>query len=195
MSLRVNNKLWLISDTHFGHKNIIKFQQRPESHEVIMLSNWLWRIGENDQVLHLGDVFMGKQGNPKRWAAVLSRMPGEKFVMMGNHDKSTGLLKQAGFEIIDPFFASRRDGVTVAFTHRPITDYWPHLGLTEAELHPNLRDEIGLWENWDVNIHGHVHGTPEYWKNGGYDLDKKYINVSVEVTGLAPVQLGNIFPF
>jgi len=57
--LKITNKTWLISDTHFGHKNIVQYQQRPESHEVIMLSEWIDAVGEHDDILHLGDVFMG----------------------------------------------------------------------------------------------------------------------------------------
>ena len=60
MPIRVSNALWVWSDTHFGHKNIIKFQQRPETHEVIMLDNWIKRVPEDAQILHLGDVFLGK---------------------------------------------------------------------------------------------------------------------------------------
>lgn len=178
--MRVSNKTWLISDTHFGHKNIVKFQQRPESHEVIMLSEWIKYVGEQETILHLGDVFMGKQGNPERWARVISRLPGRKFLILGNHDKAPkSLYELAGFIIIPEFQVGR-----VVFTHRPITknDTW---ALTAPE--------------WDTNIHGHIHGNtlrenpadPE----DKYVLDDKtYINMSVEVRDFKPVQLGNVCP-
>lgn len=180
--LRVRNGLWVISDTHFGHKNIIQFQQRPESHEVIMLSHWIDRVGEHDQLLHLGDVFMGKQGNPWRWAKVLSRMPGEKFLIKGNHDKAKdSLYAEAGFTIVPPFVHER-----IAFTHEPIGTLW----------NPG---DFPL-DSWDVNVHGHIHRgkmgdkiAAAAERHDGSPFDgKTYINVSVEETGLAPVQLGNI---
>lgn len=181
MGLKIRNKLWLISDTHFGHKNIVKFQERPETHEVLMLSHWIDCVAEDDQILHLGDVFMGSKGNAPRWAKVLARMPGEKFVMLGNHDprgddKIWGI---AGFEIVSPFIHDR-----VAFTHEPIGTKWSPGGF-------HLDD-------WDVNIHGHVHKGVFGSKDPKYDgvplEGKGYINLCVEDTELAPVRLGNLLP-
>lgn len=141
--MKIANRTWLISDTHFGHKNIIKFQGRPESHEVIMLSEWIKYVREDEDILHLGDVFMGKDGNPARWAAVVSRLPGNKFLILGNHDKQKrDLYERAGFTIIPEFV---RQGV--AFTHRPISVEFP--GPTEGAN--------GIGVPWHTNIHGHTH--------------------------------------
>ncbi len=174
--LHANNKLWEIADTHFGHRNIVKFQQRPESHESIMLSNWIERVHEHDQILHHGDVFLGPKGTWRRWALICSRLPGHKYLILGNHDKAPlDLYELAGFTIIPPFVA---DGV--AFTHRPISAHWP----------------LELDEPWEINIHGHVHGNGVGWghERSGDTLIEgaEYINVSVEVRDLAPVQLGGL---
>lgn len=183
--LRVKNSLWVWSDTHFGHKNIVKFQARPETHEVIMLDNWIKRVPEDAQILHLGDVFMGKQGNPERWARVVSRMPGQKFLVWGNHDKAKYRLyvELAGFTILAPFIHQG-----IAFTHRPIT---PEYAMYDEGTKTDLLDDPA--EGWSVNVHGHVHSNehrPEH--DGTYLADKRYVNVSVEKTDLAPRQLGSI---
>lgn len=186
LTLRVRTNLWLISDTHFGHKNIAKFQQRPESHEVIMLSNWIDRVRDDDQILHLGDVFMGKQGNPDRWAKVISRLPGKKFVIRGNHDPTDDkLFTLAGLEVVEPFIwrpAGKFEGLRVAFTHEPIGTKWSPGGFALDE--------------WDINIHGHIHRGRFGGNNRDFDGSplpgKEYINISVEETNLSPVQLGNL---
>lgn len=172
-TLRADNKLWLISDTHFGHKNIIKYQQRPESHEIIMLSEWIKSVEEDDQILHLGDVFLGKQGNPARWASVLSRLPGEKFLILGNHDRAAkNLYYDAGFYII-PEFIHRGH----AFTHRPV-----------SVEHPAPSG------NWHTNIHGHTHANEHTVEHDGHLLDDKtYINICVEHTNYKPIRLGNVW--
>lgn len=173
--LRVSNKLWLISDTHFGHKNIVRYQQRPPNHEVIMLSEWIRAVREDEQILHLGDVFMGRRGNAHRWAAVLSRLPGRKYLILGNHDSSPPeLYEEAGFTIIEEF-AWRG----IAFTHRPASVEYP---------------VPSSWR-WDVNIHGHTHANPYRPEHDGtYLEEKRYINVSIEVMNFKPVRLGNICP-
>lgn len=50
----VTNALWVTSDTHYGHGNIVRFQQRPTNHEVIMLSNWIRRA--NFAPVQLGNL-------------------------------------------------------------------------------------------------------------------------------------------
>lgn len=180
MPIRVNNRLWLVADTHFGHKNIIKFQQRPESHELFMLYEWIRLVPEEADILHLGDVFMGKQGNPEKWAAVVSRLPGHKYMLMGNHDKcKPALYEKAGFKVIEPFIWQG-----VAFTHRPITPEWP---MVPYARYPG--------EGWNTNIHGHIHGNTlgSSIEHDGTPIEgKKYINLSVEVTDYRPRQLGGV---
>ena len=169
--LRISNKLWLISDTHWGHRNIVQFQQRPASHDVIMLSNWIDRVLEKDQVLHLGDVALGQDGNRKRWLKVISRLPGQKFLILGNHDKERrSVYEDAGFTILPPFIYQN-----LVFTH------FPH-----SNENPAPRG------SWDTNIHGHIHLNPLRPEDGHIDTTKRYINMSVENTDLAPVMLGNV---
>ena len=171
--LKVRNSLWLISDTHFGHHNIIAFQQRPANHELIMLSEWIFRIRDDDQVLHLGDVFLGSKGNAARWSAVISRLPGKKYLIMGNHDKrKPSLYERAGFTIV-PEFVSHG----IAFTHRPVSEGFP-----------------GPAGDFHTNIHGHTHSNTFHPDHDGVpDPNITYINVCVEHTELAPVQLGSLF--
>lgn len=171
--MNFRNATWIIADTHFGHKNIVAFQQRPESHEAIMLSEWIWRVRETDPILHLGDVFMGKGGSAARWAAIISRLPGRKFLILGNHDRcKPGLYEQAGFTIVPEFIT--HDGFAV--THRPV-----------SLEHPGPPGE------WHTNVHGHVHANEYRPEHDGTPLEgKRYVNVSVEVTNFAPQQFGNV---
>jgi calcineurin-like phosphoesterase family protein len=57
------NSLFLISDTHFGHKNILKFADRPfeslEHMHAIMIQRWNEVVPPDATVLHLGDFAMG----------------------------------------------------------------------------------------------------------------------------------------
>jgi calcineurin-like phosphoesterase family protein len=186
----------LISDTHFGHRNIVKFQQRPETHEIIMLSEWIKRVQDGDQILHLGDVWM--RASAWRWATIISRLPGEKFLILGNHDNATrAWYEKAGFTIIEPFI---QDGI--AFTHRPISPEFP-LWAGEGVLQGAARKEFLLagvetrdpGEGWHTNIHGHTHTNvvvPEH--DGTLLAGKSYVNVCVEHTDLAPIQLGAVAP-
>ena len=187
--LRVNNKLWLISDTHFGHDNIVRFQQRPTNHEVIMASEWIRRVREEDQILHLGDVAFGRGGRIPRWLDVIGRLPGQKFLILGNHDDPSKYdYAKAGFDIVPEFI---HEGV--AFSHRPVAR---RMVFDDLHRRPFDAEESPLLDaDWLVNIHGHTHSNNWNPDHDGTPLgDRAYLNVCVEHTGLAPVRLGNVYP-
>lgn len=175
---------WLVSDTHWGHGNIIKYSGRPLDHNERMLAAWRERVRPDDVVIHLGDVAMSTgQGSPRipAFANEIRALPGTTYLILGNHDGWTNSAVQRwfGFQVVTPLarnaLGERRalaevDGIRVALSHRPLVD-------------PDDRE-------WDVNIHGHIHvngwpGYPEF-------SDRMHCNVSVEVTDYGPVRLGDV---
>ena len=78
--------IWFISDTHFGHRKIIEYCNRPFKDvghmDEVMIANWNNKVGQNDIVYHLGDFALNK--DPEKY---LRRLNGQKFLIRGNHDK------------------------------------------------------------------------------------------------------------
>jgi calcineurin-like phosphoesterase family protein len=58
---------YVISDTHFFHKNIIKYCGRPFDHEVMMIKRWQRIIRDSDTIVHLGDLFFGGSTAMTAW--------------------------------------------------------------------------------------------------------------------------------
>lgn len=83
-----DRQVWVISDTHFSHLNIVAYSKRPfanidEMNEA-MVRRWAEVVKPEDYVFHLGDWFMGQ----KHLAPpIMRRLPGRKFLIRGNHDK------------------------------------------------------------------------------------------------------------
>ena len=160
---------FIVSDTHFGHKNIIKYCNRPMDHESRMIKAWNSAVGEDDYVLHLGDVAVWYGPNEDYWLSVAGEtLPGKKFLIRGNHDKRFDkVYKRVGFNMI-PEFIAEIDGRRILFSHYPDVD---RLG------------------QWDINIHGHIH-------NSGYpeviNKNRDYRNVSMEVMDYSPVRFSEI---
>ena len=78
--------LYVISDTHFNHKNIAKYCDRPEDHEELMWDG-LSVIKPDDVLIHLGDVAMGRKEDKFN---ICERLPNcKKILIAGNHDYST----------------------------------------------------------------------------------------------------------
>lgn len=173
----INKSTWIISDTHFGHKNIIKFCGRPENHEEIILNNWMSMVKDQDTTLHLGDVMFGGRYS-YHWAEQIAEIPGEKLLIRGNHDHSKEvkiLQNVAGFEIIDDFI-QEFNGQKIYFSHYP------------DQPVPGARE-------WDFNIHGHIHNNgydPLYFPNIDQHSVPLYFNASIEETNYKPVRLVQI---
>jgi calcineurin-like phosphoesterase family protein len=76
------------SDTHFGHKNIIRYCDRPfkdfEEMDEAIVENWNHVVGDTDVVYHLGDLALGPSD---RWHDILTSLNGYKIFVVGNHDR------------------------------------------------------------------------------------------------------------
>lgn len=81
-------KTWFTSDTHFGHRNIIRFDETPfstiEEYDETLIARWNAVVKENDIVYHLGDFAM--TGNKDRLKGYFNRLNGRKRIVLGNHD-------------------------------------------------------------------------------------------------------------
>lgn len=84
-----NKNIWFTSDSHYGHKNIIRFSNRPFTDENHMneelIKAWNSVVGEEDEVYHLGDVSLT---NDETTNKILNRLNGKIYLIKGNHEKS-----------------------------------------------------------------------------------------------------------
>lgn len=154
---------FVISDTHFGHKNIVDYCDRPYDHEAMIVKRWRSVVKPGHTVLHLGDLFFGRKGGSRHFAEdIAPQLTGRKFLLLGNHDPRDLDYELLGFTVLRPYQLTYR-GYTVSF------DHYPKL------LHDNEKR---------LHVHGHLH-------NHGYGPEHEptrpnNINVSVEVINYTP---------
>lgn len=155
-------KTLFTSDTHYFHKNIIRYSERPfltvdEMNEA-MIAGWNSVVGDGDRVFHLGDFAFAKHGDP---ASILSRLKGYKILIKGNHDYPDDKMLAWGFnEVYNELVVSDDEsGMTAYLRHKPELD---------------RRN----WKAAYMHFHGHVHNE---WRLHG-DL----INVGVDVWNFTP---------
>lgn len=159
--------VWVISDTHFSHKNIIKYENRPfnnvEEMNEAMISNWNKTVKPKDTVWHLGDVFFCNSEQSKE---IGNRLNGNKILILGNHDKKTKThYNECGFgEVFEKDVYIVSFSKPIVFSHHPV----------DSELLKSLGVK---------NVHGHVHSKTQ-------GLDKDYYKcVSVEMINYTPIHI------
>ncbi len=96
--------IYFTSDHHFGHKNIIKFSERPfadiDEMDETMVKKWNEKVGPDDEVYHLGDVGLCSSGKLRK---ILDQLHGKIYLINGNHEKSAQAC-HSRFEWIKDYF-------------------------------------------------------------------------------------------
>lgn len=89
IELASDQNIWFTSDLHFGHRNVLRFCNRPWEDEKAMglglIENWNNVVGDNDIVFVLGDTFWFNDSRGIK--KVLSQLKGKDiYILPGNHD-------------------------------------------------------------------------------------------------------------
>jgi len=161
-----NGNVYFIGDTHFDHKNIIKYTHRPfasvtEMNNTIK-NNWNSTVGNNEKVYFLGDWAFGRGHKPaKYWQGQLK---GVISSIRGSHDLDA---KDMSFENTRVLHAN---GYNFLLVHNP------------EDRNPDWRDWI---------IHGHVHNN-NMDKYPFINGERKTINVSAELINYTPISLNHL---
>ncbi len=157
-------RLFVIADTHFGHKDLAeKYQSRPEDFEDKIIQNWRRMVADDDMVIHLGDVVVGKS---KDWSLIVPKLPGRKILVLGNHDKNPFRWYMAnGFDFCCNIFFWELFGLQIAFSHTPL-----------------------FAGDFELNIHGHLHMD----RHREYERDERHYLFGLENNAYQPRTLDSI---
>lgn len=161
--------IFAYSDPHFYSENIIRYCKRPFDSAAqmnkVLITKYNNVVGKRDLCYWLGDVMYGATKEKVR--NILSHMHGQKYLILGNHDRDHGVnwWLDAGFERVfeNPIYLAR---YYIMLSHEPL----PEFG--------NIPEII--------NYHGHIHD-----QDCEFAPHNNCINVSVEKTDYAPVPLIN----
>lgn len=155
-------KIWVISDTHFGHDKMHLEHGRPQNHEIQILNNLMKIPSIDDILIHLGDVSFY---NHAYWHKELrNAWDGQIWLTLGNHDHNTlTFYMKQGWNFVGQQIYLDLFGRDIEFSHRP------------------LDNPI------DINVHGHLHSG----EHRAFESTDKHFLVNIEKT-LAPIQLRSL---
>lgn len=141
--------VWFTSDTHFGHRNIIRFCDRPfdsvEEMDEALIQNWNSVVKPGDSIYHLGDLTFAKEDKIRYY---LSRLNGNKFLCLGNHDDHK---------------ANRRLSGQSGCWSRVWDVRKVHVGNTTAWLSHYAHRTWNKAHHGVYHFYGHSHGGLEPW--------------------------------
>lgn len=142
------------SDTHFHHKNIVKFSERPfrdleEMHKQL-IANWNSVVGRKDEVFHLGDFSLSNK--PESWTSILDQLQGKIHLVKGNHDKDYVLKKIGGrFETITGIRELKLNKYKLVLCHYPL-ESWNRMHYGVGHLHGHCHGQLKTKHQWRMDV-------------------------------------------
>lgn len=177
------SKIYVTSDYHFDHENIIRFSGRPFKDLVNMNSHmldmWIRTVSEEDTIYFLGDFSFGPDSSDDKIVKYLSLLTGNVKFLLGNHDMPKPQFGSVGIERL---IKDNKFGIEIIPAgHRIIVDN------QEFEL-SHYRPK--KWPPLDRNVvylYGHVHSRFKYTNMHNSIASKKY-DVGIDMYG-GPVEI------
>ncbi|MFY9299878.1 MAG: 2'-5' RNA ligase family protein [Candidatus Nitrosotenuis sp.] len=162
-------KIYVFSDAHFDHSNIIRYCHRPfdstrqMNHEL--LEGWNHTVKENEIIYYLGDMTFGRHRHPTDYW--LGKLNGEIFYVRGNHD-SDAITRAT---IISTGYGIKYENYKFLLMHNPHRPFG--------------------YDGWI--IHGDKHNND--MKNYPFINQKaKTVNVCAELVNYTPLSLDKLIP-
>ena len=82
-------KIFFTSDLHFGHENVLRFDNRPfetvEEMDDELIKRWNDKVAKGDLVYVLGDLIWKTATNEA--VQIIKRLNGQIVLIKGNHDR------------------------------------------------------------------------------------------------------------
>lgn len=167
------SNVWLTSDTHFGHINILRYEDRInklgietiEEHDKKLIDNWNSVVNKDDLVLILGDFSFKSAPDTEK---LIKELNGDKVLIRGNHDifLDDKEFDKSLFKAVYDYKETKYNKQEIALMHYPIQDF-KHMNRVN---------------NPAILLFGHIHSFE-------VDIPKHSYNVGVDVNNYTPINI------
>ena len=148
-------KIFLTSDTHFGHDREFLWGPRGftnyTEHDTAVIENWNNTVTDDDIVYHLGDVMLGDN---HYGIGCLSLLNGQIKIIPGNHDTPSRLelyKKLPNVEVLGLAEMIKYQKYNFYLSHHPTL-------TSNLEKAPYLRMHL-------INLYGHTHQKGKFYQD------------------------------
>ena len=196
--------IWLHSDPHIYHTNVIKYCNRPftsvEEMNEALVNRWNQLVGPDDTVYCLGDFSMAA----RPVETFTPRLMGKKYLVPGNHDfchsyhkksrnpenqkKWIAYYESFGWNVLPEQTTLDLPGIGVVnVCHHPYSN-----DNSSKDEQPGFEDKYAKWRPIDDGktlLCGHIH---EKWLTKKTSKGSLMINCGVDRWDFKPVSLDTI---
>lgn len=171
------NHVFLMSDLHYGHENILRLSKRPFM-SIDDMNSWIVKhlqedTTKDDIIFDLGDMFW--KADPEKVKKIIESVPAKIYKVMGNHDpikyyEGGGILENSFIDVVDfvEILVNLKGAAYQAtLCHFPMLS-WPNKSRGA------------------FMIHGHCHGNSDPTNSASTDL-----RVDVGVDGIIAKKKGS----
>ena len=192
-------KIWFVSDTHFGHVSILYFHPlRREAcgvtleelqsdknsaiakHDQWLINKWNSVVRKQDTVYFLGDFCLK---NKEYTENILKQLKGKKFLIRGNHDKSlnglenyfewVGDIKEAKFTNNQFKFIDPNETFCVEMCHFPFLS-WNRRPHCTCHIHGHSHGSTNIVNELTGELRVDVGLDNQYWDYNFVELEQLY---------------------
>lgn len=154
----MEQKIFVTSDTHFGHNREFIWGSRGfksvQEHDEEIIKRWNEVVGPSDLVYHLGDAMLGDNDHGLE---CLSKLNGQIYILRGNHDTNTRVnLYTDCKNVFDCGDYAR------VIKHKGYHFYLSHYPTLTANL-----DDRSL-KQCVLNLFGHTHQQTNFYEDRPY---------------------------
>lgn len=199
----MTDKSWttyFISDTHFGHKNVINFCDRPFHDEFYMKEKLIENINkvvkEKDLLIWGGDIFFYHSKDEMK--ETMDRINCKRNILVkGNHDHKPRIMMNGGFELCVDEMVMTMAGEKVHFSHYPFRmPEWKYKYIVKKNkflkkltgknrrIYPQRYHNKRPINKGQFLIHGHTHDKIR--------CRGRQIHIGVDAWGFRPVNMQEI---
>ena len=173
---------YYISDTHCGHFNCIRFDNRPfasaEEMDAEIIRRWNEKVSDGDDIYFLGDLTY-RSVQPAGW--YLAQLKGRKHLIIGNHDRQMLMDPESMrfWQTVDKILTItehyKGNKTKVTLCHYPMVT-WPGAGIG------------------GFHVYGHVHCNLPNWLNTAF-WPPEALNAGCMIINYAPATLEELIQF
>jgi calcineurin-like phosphoesterase family protein len=195
--------IFFTADMHIGHANVIKFDERPfrdlnHMHETLII-RYNATVPSDGICYFLGDIGVTQNSVVKN---IITRLNGTKVLILGNHDKNTYSMYNAGFDVVlnaGIFYIGNK---RISMSHCPLPkvfreDCTKMNRYVEGDnWHGEHKNQMFISQDntVDYHLHGHIHSGPK--KSNEEPIKEHYtynqFDVGVRGNGYTPVSISRI---